>query len=40
MKLYGTWRFSGYHFSAQIPELSTKVDQKFPDGSGLFVGEK
>ena len=27
-------------FSAQIPELSIKIDQKFPNGLGLFVEEK
>ena len=40
MKLYGTCRFSGYHFSVQIPELSIKIDQKFLNGLGLFVEEK
>ena len=27
-------------FSAQIPELSIKIDQKFVNGLGLFVEEK
>ena len=29
MKLYGTCRFSEYHFSAYIPETGIKIDQKF-----------
>ena len=37
---YGTCRFSGYHFSAQIPEQSIKIDQKILNGLGLFVEEK
>ena len=29
INLYETCRFSGYHFSAQIPEQDMKIDQKF-----------
>ena len=31
INLYGMLRFSGYHFSAYVPdhELSIKIDQKF-----------
>ena len=29
INLYRTCRFSGYHFSAKIPERGIKIDQKF-----------
>ena len=29
INLYGTCRFSGYHFSALIPEPGMRIDQKF-----------
>ena len=29
INLYGMCRFSGYHFSALIPERAMKIDQKF-----------
>ena len=32
ISLYGTCRFSGYHFSAKIPERGLKIDQKFRNG--------
>ena len=32
INLYGTCRFSGYHFSAKSPERGMKIDQKFRNG--------
>ena len=32
--------FSGYHFSAWIPERGMKIDQKFRNGLWLFVQEQ
>ena len=40
INLYGTCRFSGYHFSAKIPERGMKIDQKFRNGLWLFVQEQ